>query len=408
MRDLGRGEATVVLTACTTIWLAACGPSPAPESVRPGMLDVRPRSTAVHLPFGSGSALVYELEIVNLTAEEVRLVEVQPSIEGQAAGLATRSDELRARLGRFPGEATREHPEILGPWERRLFYGWLELSVTREPPEGGRLTVSTTFRGRNGAAVVATAPLVIDHPPLVIDAPVRGGRWLVRNGFGDDTDHRRFAVRSDSPAIPQRFGADFLLLDEAGRNAVAGEPLRNENFHAFGEPLYAVADGRVAAVRSGLSDHPAGTSPSGLAFEDMPGNHVVLQIAEGAFALYPHLQDESIAVSPGERVRRGQLIGRIGNSGNTSAPHLHFHVSDRPEPNLGDGVPFVFRAFELLVEGYAFRADQVPLPADGASQERSVPRLGWVIRFPPEHPRHPRQQGRDQEGDVLSHESHRR
>jgi murein DD-endopeptidase MepM/ murein hydrolase activator NlpD len=157
-----------------------------------------------------------------------------------------------------------------------------------------------------------------------------------------------------------------------------------EHFHSYGDALYAVADGEVVTAVDYLEDNPAGVDPGPLTWDEMPGNHVILKIAPHTYAVYVHLRKGTLRVEPGERVKRGDVIAAIGNSGNVSAPHLHFHISDRPHVNNAQGVPFVFRAFELVLEDYGFRPDQRPLPDEGRTIERSIPGAGWVIRFPSE------------------------
>lgn len=122
-------------------------------------------------------------------------------------------------------------------------------------------------------------------------------------------------------------------------------------------------------------------SPGALKWAEVPGNHVVLKIGDGIFALYAHLRDGSIEVHEGQKVKRGQAIARIGNSGNSSAPHLHFHMMNGPDPNLAEGIPFVFASFDLLLEGYRFKPEQLPFPERGTQLTKSLPRKGWVIRF---------------------------
>ncbi len=77
------------------------------------------------------------------------------------------------------------------------------------------------------------------------------------------------------------------------------------------------------------------------------GNHVILRLRPGVFAAYAHLQPGSVRVEVGDHVRAGQVLGRLGNSGNTGGPHLHFQLMDRPSILDADGVPFVLDRFRL-------------------------------------------------------------
>jgi murein DD-endopeptidase MepM/ murein hydrolase activator NlpD len=124
------------------------------------------------------------------------------------------------------------------------------------------------------------------------------------------------------------------------------------------------------------------------------GNSVVLDLGDGHFALYAHFQPGSLRVRLGERVRRGQVLGLVGNSGNSDAAHLHFHVMDGPSPLASNGLPYVIDRFE--VTGQAVSSSDLdaelrnPLrpvrvrPVPGPSLQRNrLPADLQVVRFLP-------------------------
>jgi hypothetical protein len=113
---------------------------------------------------------------------------------------------------------------------------------------------------------------------------------------------------------------------------------------------------------------------------------VIVRAGDGTFVHYVHLQQNSVAVKTGEPVRRGQVIGRLGNSGNTNGAHLHFNITDSPEPEATQGIPFVFDTVESLgttTAAIALGAE----PAAGqtqfssTTQQRTLPLDGAVARF---------------------------
>jgi murein DD-endopeptidase MepM/ murein hydrolase activator NlpD len=118
------------------------------------------------------------------------------------------------------------------------------------------------------------------------------------------------------------------------------------------------------------------------------GNSVVLSLGHGHYAVYGHLQTGSVRVKAGQRVRAGQVLGRVGNTGPSGAPHLHFHVADGPLPLAAEGVPFVFKRFTL--DGEVTNLDQVlaGAPADikpvaGPKARRGqMPLQATTISFP--------------------------
>ena len=103
----------------------------------------------------------------------------------------------------------------------------------------------------------------------------------------------------------------------------------------------------VEAVDGVPDTQPVGTIPTNLPLADLNGNHVVEDIGGGRYITYDHLKPGSVQVSTGARLRAGELIGRVGSSGQVTAPHLHFQVQDSPSPTDANGLPFVF-ATQLL------------------------------------------------------------
>jgi murein DD-endopeptidase MepM/ murein hydrolase activator NlpD len=145
----------------------------------------------------------------------------------------------------------------------------------------------------------------------------------------------------------QRFAIDWLQLDAEGR-LVVGDPSRVENWVGYNQPVLAVADGTVVSVRNDFEDQRPGALPDPASFttlEAVDGNHVVLDIGGGFFVFYAHFKKGSVTVSPGDRVRASQELARLGNSGNTSAPHAHVHVMAGPSPLGSTGLPYVYQSF---------------------------------------------------------------
>jgi hypothetical protein len=227
------------------------------------------------------------------------------------------------------------------------------------------------------------------RPPVVLGPPLLGPRWVAAGSCCDGPHRRAFAAVNSRLYLSQRFAIDFDLLDVQGRIAV--EPLGvNTNHAGYGQPVIAVADATVVTAVDRFPDQIEGDHYP-LTLENTPGNHVILDLGEGRFAFYAHLKLGTVAVREGERVRRGQQIGELGNSGNSGGAHLHFHVMDRPSPLAADGLPYVFEAFDLtghgppLAELVALYEAGQPLPIDtrGAGPRRdALPLGGDVVAFP--------------------------
>ncbi|HLH21931.1 MAG TPA: M23 family metallopeptidase [Chloroflexota bacterium] len=317
---------------------------------------VRPVATAT-APFAGDDGrfhVAYELWLTNAkavpaTVERIDIIDAEnPSrVVRTLAGpdLAAAMTNLDVR----PADGT-----ALGPNESRLVFIELTFDDEGEIPAAIAHRFTGTGAANPGAQepsplsyVVARWPLDSFRPP-VLGAPLRGDGWVAGNGCCSPGPHRS-AVQSVNGGLDdgQRFAIDWMKLDADGR-LVVGDPSRVENWVGYDQPVLAVADGTVIAVANDYDDQRPGALPDPASFttlESVDGNHVVLDIGNGFFVFYAHLKKGTVTVSPGERVRAGQELGRLGNSGNTSAPHLHLHVMAGPSPLGSTGLPYVYQDF---------------------------------------------------------------
>jgi murein DD-endopeptidase MepM/ murein hydrolase activator NlpD len=202
-----------------------------------------------------------------------------------------------------------------------------------------------------GGADILGPDLVLDpRSPLTIGPPLRGTGWLNASSCcAPESLHRnvRLAVGGTSIKNVQEFAIDWTQLRD-GTTSV-GDGHRNEDYHAYGADLLAVADGTVAAAVDGRPNQTPNTPAVGIGSpKDYPGNHVSLQLAPDVWAVYAHIQPGTVTVKPGEKVAKGQVIGKLGNSGNSGGPHLHFQLADGPELLNSSSLPFSLESYDLL------------------------------------------------------------
>ena len=172
-------------------------------------------------------------------------------------------------------------------------------------------------------------------------APLRGEWWVF---WGGPTEPQNYHVI----VRDQRHAYDFVGWRSGGTRRGSGA--RNADYWAWGRPVVAPADGVVVAARDGARDNRPQMELENR--RNPAGNHVVLDLGNGEFALLAHLQRGSLRVRTGQRVRAGDLLGLCGNSGNSSEPHLHFHVQARaPLFSKARGLPLVFRGYGQMVGG---------------------------------------------------------
>ena len=301
--------------------------------------------------------IVYELHTTNFGAAAVSLEQLEV-LHGDAVLASWTGPQLWQRsvvIGQPPTPAGAARSLAAGG--RVITYAWISLPPGQAAPHAlsHRLTVSQADGLRD---TVATRALAIAPEGPALSAPVAGGPWVAVRGPSNSSPHRLALVTAGGRArIPQRFAIDWARLGEDGR-LFRGDGRNITDWYGFDAPVHAVAAGRVVLVRDGQRDHPAlsTTPPAILEAHEATGNVVVLDIGNGRFATYAHVRSGSVRVSEGDRVVEGQVIARIGNSGNSLGPHLHFQVSDAREPLAGEGLPFALRHFTLLGRVPAFPA----------------------------------------------------
>ena len=223
-------------------------------------------------------------------------------------------------------------------------------------------------------SVTLALPAAMEEPALTLGPPLRDGPWVVMSGLSARSSHRWQAIQMHgAPHWAQRFAADFGRLDENGCAIPEGATLvENTRYFGYGQDVIAVADARVARVLDGVPENVPGEHSRAIPItvETVTGNAVWLDLGENRFAFYAHLTPGSIRVQEGDLVHRGDVLGGLGNSGNSTAPHLHFHVARGLGGLDTEGVPYVFERFT---------ARSVVIPAAFGDTERCV-LLGSDVR----------------------------
>jgi murein DD-endopeptidase MepM/ murein hydrolase activator NlpD len=179
------------------------------------------------------------------------------------------------------------------------------------------------------------------------------GEWSVT--WGGDTKEQNYHVES----VAQKNAFDFLIYDEKGLTH-KGTGEANEDYYAFGKELYAPCDGEVVLVVDGIKDNiPGVLNPIYI-----PGNTVIIKTANGEFVFFAHFKQQSIVVKQGQKVTTGALLGLCGNSGNSSEPHLHFHLQNTEDMTKATGAKCFFD--QLKVNG-VLKSDYSPVKDDKIS-----------------------------------------
>ena len=176
--------------------------------------------------------------------------------------------------------------------------------------------------------------------------------------WGGDTKELNHHIKSEA----QKNAFDILITDNKG-NSYKSDGKANEDYYAFGKELIAPCDGEVVLVVDGIKDNQPGT----LNPIYIPGNTVIIKTQNDEYLFFAHFKQHSINVKQGQKIKRGQLLGLCGNSGNSSEPHLHFHIQDAEDMNTATGIKCYFE--NIIVNGQA-KNDYSPIQKDKIRNDR--------------------------------------
>lgn len=203
-------------------------------------------------------------------------------------------------------------------------------------------TVTVQWSWREGGEVVGglvrptPQPASTEFADYETKAPLRlpfEGEWTV--GWGGRVLHQNYHVVSKE----QRFAYDLLVARNGSTYRTNGTS--NEDYYCFGEPILAPAAGEVVFTLDSLPDN----TPGQMAPEVPPGNHIIIDHGDNEYSLLAHLQRGSVSVAAGDHVETGQQLGMCGNSGNSSEPHLHYHLQTAARFGEGVGLPALFNDY---------------------------------------------------------------
>ena len=346
-------------------------------------IDVEIPTAPVVFKGGGKTHLVYELHVTNFSRSPAVFTRLEVLTPDKTSLGSYAGDELAGRVVR-PGVATTTTEEKLkvGPGLRVVTHMWLTFDSPATAPKSIQHRLSFKVGDYPEELSVMSAQANVTTNSLVISPPLRGSEWLAGNGPANTSGHRRALVPVGGGAhIAQRFAIDFLQLNPDGRS-FSGDQKDNKSYRCYGSEALAVADGIVVATKDGIPENiPGATSRAvPITLETVGGNHIILDLGNGKFAFYAHLQPGSLRVKIGDKVRRGQVLGLVGNSGNSTEPHLHFHISNANSPLASEGLPYAFTSFEVQGKGWGWK----PTTPAAATEKRQneMPLELEVIRFP--------------------------
>lgn len=187
---------------------------------------------------------------------------------------------------------------------------------------------------------VVEEQLPIISPPLKGSGLVAGATTSLENNH-----HPAFQLTyKGKTTVIERYCVDWVKIDEAG-NYFSGDPNVLESWYIYGQDVYSVADGTVISVENDFPDQQMTGPQYETTVYNGTGNYVVIQI-NGGYAVYCHFKPNTITVKSGQKVTRGQLIGKVGNSGDSTPPHLHFGLHSEFPYYISESLPYYIDSME--------------------------------------------------------------
>lgn len=310
--------------------------------------------------------VVYELMLTNAKQVPASIESIQVLDAGDLSNvlLTISADELvvgavelsgRSRLE--PDNATLAGDSQLLPNESLVVFIELEFDNKIDVVD----TIVHRFIGQAATNPGSSEPAPVNYlmvpwditirTAALIEPPLKGDGWVVINGCCSTWGAHRASIQTVSGELQnsQRFAIDWMRIGSNGR-FFHDDPADVTNWYNYGAAVYAVADATVVAVLDELDDQSPGTlpDPATITIQTVDGNHVILDLGGGVYAFYAHLKRGSVRVDVGDTVKAGQQLGELGNSGNTSGPHLHLHLMTRPSALAANSIPYRIWGAEIV------------------------------------------------------------
>lgn len=342
------------IALCAALLPASASARPGTGEVTPVVASLVPQREVVAVRGSDGRFhLLYELMLTNsggaparlgrfaivdaATGRTVRRLSVKQMV---ATGALHQLDRADVKTSTIPAGASRLLT-LTASFASRA-------AVPRRLTHRFRVATANPFTGNPGRFSYDAARVRVSRRvPPVLQPPLEGQGWIASDGCCAPSGHvnATYGLNGKLQAA-ERFAIDWLRVDASGR-MFSGDPSVLTNWFAYGATIKAMGPGIVTRAVDGLPDSAPGAMPKGLEFPQLPGNIVVIRQSDGLSQVYAHLVPGSVAVKVGDRVQAGTVLGRLGNSGASLAPHLHVHVVNGRNGATSDGFPYTLSTFSL-------------------------------------------------------------
>ena len=383
--------AGIALSVFLLLASAIPGSPQATETITPLLLAVQDAP----IPFTGSDGrmhLVYELGMTNFSSAAIVVEKVEVIGDGitlETLDTATVAERLQ------PAGQRESAGTLAGSAHANLFLHLVLAPGAKVPSELSHrlaLGVSAAPPGHQELNETGGTIAVDRQPVALISPPLRGEGYISADSCCDSTRHMRAALPVNGRVwIAQRYAVDWEQMNADGR-IYTGPRDKLESYAIFGQPVLAVANAVVVTVIDGQPEQTPGSYPTNIPIEEADGNYVILDLGNRHYALYAHMQPGSIKVHRGEHVHPGQVIGLVGDTGNSIVPHLHFQVTNGPSSLASNGLPYEITEFEVTGKTPGTKAfddaetNGTPLPVTPFNPvqavNRSMPLDQLIVSFP--------------------------
>jgi len=303
---------------------------------------------------GNRYQTAYEVYVTNFGSTPMEITSV--AVSGRKDGVVLFNQKLvgesLARAFQPAGaKPTPAAKPTLDPGRSAVLFLLPTLNRNRPPSELGTAITVAGEGEYGGSGTIEIEPLPMNSARVIsIVPPITGADWLAANGPSNKSVHRRAILfYGGKPKIGQRYAIDWVRLGADGRT-FHGDEHNNKSYYGYDADIHAVADGTIAEAKDGIPENIPNAEKLAvpISSETLAGNHIIEDLGGGRFAAYAHLRPGTIKVKVGDKVRAGQVIARLGNTGNSSEPHLHFQICDAPSFLDSEGLPFAIEQFNRI------------------------------------------------------------
>jgi len=319
---------------------------PAQENLTPILLAVQ----HAPVPFTGSDGhthLVYELWLSNFSSADATVEKVDVLADDSVL----QTLDTAAVTKRLQPAGQHESTATLFKGSQSILF--LHLSLPQNAPLPHQLShrvtahISAAPPGHQEITDTGGSVTIDQREVAVIAPPLRGDGFVSADSCCDASRHTRAALPVNGRVwVAQRYAVDWEEIDSQLR-IYSGPVDKPESYTIFGKPVFAVADAIVVSATDGMPEQTPGKYPAFISPADADGDSVILDLGQERYALYAHMQTSSIKVHRGVKVKTGQVLGLVGNSGNSVAPHLHFQLMDAPSSLASSGLPYEIDSYTV-------------------------------------------------------------